>query len=99
MTRVCCPSCRLRFTGAATAFATICPECSHPLQPVRAQDAVGFRLFASDDALPSPPAADGNAAAASAERHAVMGDWNVRLLEAAVRRARNQVGGPPFRDG
>ena len=58
MTRVCCPSCRLRLTPAATAILAICPECRHELHAVASAEAlVGYRLFDPSDALPALPAA------------------------------------------
>jgi len=46
MTRVSCPSCRLRFTSAAAAFLTTCPVCGDELQPVASAEAIlGYRLF------------------------------------------------------
>ena len=52
MTRVCCPSCRLRFTAASTALTT-CPECARDLEAVTSAAAtLGYRLFETD----SPPA-------------------------------------------
>jgi hypothetical protein len=56
MTRLSCPSCRLRFTAAATATLTTCPECGDPLEPIGSAEAtMGYRLFAptaADAALP-----------------------------------------------
>jgi hypothetical protein len=49
MTRLCCPTCRLRFTRAATAFLVACPECGEPPQSVScAQQMIGLRLFEPD---------------------------------------------------
>jgi predicted nucleic acid-binding Zn-ribbon protein len=46
MTRVSCPSCRLRFTGAAAAILTTCPDCGRELQAVPSAEAtLGYRLF------------------------------------------------------
>ncbi|MEA2385626.1 MAG: hypothetical protein QOH72_5597 [Solirubrobacteraceae bacterium] len=46
MTRVSCPSCRLRFTSAAAAILTTCPACGSELQAVTSATAVlGYRLF------------------------------------------------------
>jgi hypothetical protein len=54
MTRLSCPTCRLRFAGVATATLTECPECGRPLQPVSSAEAtIGLRLF---DELAPPPA-------------------------------------------
>jgi hypothetical protein len=50
MTQVCCPSCRLRFTRAATAYLVACPECGSPPQPIASpEQVIGFRLFAHDE--------------------------------------------------
>jgi hypothetical protein len=58
MTRLSCPSCRLRFTAAATATITTCPECGRHLESViTAADTLGFRLFAPLDAQPELPMA------------------------------------------
>jgi hypothetical protein len=48
MTRASCPTCRLRFTPAATAILTSCPECGRPLQAAPSAELVGYGLFASD---------------------------------------------------
>jgi uncharacterized protein YbaR (Trm112 family) len=49
MTRLCCPRCRTRFSIAATAFLTTCPECDGPLDAVDSAAAtIGFRLFATE---------------------------------------------------
>jgi hypothetical protein len=51
MTRFCCPSCRLRFTGAATAYLEACPSCAGALAPVlSAAETLGYRLFDPGDA-------------------------------------------------
>ena len=51
MTHATCPDCRLRFTPAAAAYLPACPTCGGPLQPLNRPDgAVGFRLFAPNDA-------------------------------------------------
>ena len=58
MTRACCPSCRLRFEGAAAAHLTNCPECGAPLQaPVAARDAIGYQLHGGWDSLSELPIA------------------------------------------
>jgi hypothetical protein len=58
MTRFCCPSCRLRFAGAATASLEDCPNCAGALVPVlSAADALGYRLFDAVDAPPALPMA------------------------------------------
>jgi len=68
MTQACCPTCRLRFTRATTAYLSGCPQCGEELQPEpNAQRIIGFRLFSPDDvavvmpqavaiAMPSPDA-------------------------------------------
>jgi hypothetical protein len=54
MTRLSCPTCRLRFSGVATVTLTSCPECGRALEAVAsAEAAMGLRLF---DALDPPPA-------------------------------------------
>lgn len=56
MTRACCPSCGLRFTVAAAAHLTACPECGEPPQLVpSAEHVLGFRLCA-DAGLAEAPA-------------------------------------------
>jgi hypothetical protein len=58
MTRVCCPSCRLRFTGAPAASLTSCPHCDEVLQPVvSAALTMGYRLYDVVDPLPAMPTA------------------------------------------
>jgi hypothetical protein len=58
MTRVCCPSCRLRFTRAAAAYLVTCPECGQPPQPVSgAELALGYQLFSDDDRSDTMPVA------------------------------------------
>jgi len=43
MTRVSCPSCRLRFGAAATAILSSCPECGRHLEAVTsAEEILGF---------------------------------------------------------
>ena len=57
MTRLSCPTCRLRFPTAASQ-PEFCPECSGELQPVPSAEAVlGYRLFDVLDAPPAPPIA------------------------------------------
>ena len=59
MTRLSCPSCRLRFTGAATATITTCPDCGRHLEAaISAADTLGYRLFAPLDPQPELPLAD-----------------------------------------
>jgi hypothetical protein len=54
MTHLCCPSCRLRFTPAASAYLTACPECGQPPRPLSdLRSAIGLRLFRVED-LPQP---------------------------------------------
>ena len=58
MTRLSCPTCRLRFTAAATATITTCPDCGRHLQAVvSAEEMLGFRLFAPLDPQPELPMA------------------------------------------
>jgi hypothetical protein len=58
MTQVCCPTCRLRFTRAASAYLVACPKCGEPPQLVSsAHLTIGFRLFAHDDLDDAPPRA------------------------------------------
>jgi hypothetical protein len=58
MTRLSCPTCRLRFSGAATATLTTCPDCCRPLEAVGSAEAtLGCRLFAPTDPLPALPMA------------------------------------------
>jgi hypothetical protein len=46
MTRLTCPSCRLRFASASAATLTICPSCAGDLQAVASAEAtLGFRLY------------------------------------------------------
>jgi predicted amidophosphoribosyltransferase len=58
MTRLLCPSCRLRFTAVATATLTTCPDCGRPLDAAgSAETTLGYRLFAAPDAEPALPTA------------------------------------------
>jgi hypothetical protein len=58
MTRLSCPSCRLRFSAAAAATITTCPACGRHLEPViSAEDTLGFRLFTAADPQPELPMA------------------------------------------
>ncbi len=58
MTHACCESCRIRFTPAAAAFLTACPECGLPPQRLAAlAGAVGYRLFRLEDAPRALPEA------------------------------------------
>jgi hypothetical protein len=53
MTQLCCPRCRLRFTGAAGASLTACPRCGEPPEEMaRAAQALGFQLVVQDHRLP-----------------------------------------------
>jgi len=50
MTHLCCPACRLRFTHAAAAYLTACPECGDSLQPIDSLERTfGFRLVGPED--------------------------------------------------
>jgi hypothetical protein len=58
MTRFCCPTCRLRFSGAATASIEACPRCAADLAPVgSAAETLGYRLFEAADMPPVLPMA------------------------------------------
>ena len=58
MTRLSCPSCRLRFKAAATAAITTCPDCGRHLDAViSAEGTLGFRLFTPLDPQPELPMA------------------------------------------
>jgi hypothetical protein len=58
MTRLSCPSCRLRFTNAVTAALTTCPECGRELQAVNSAETIlGYRLFEAVDPHPALPMA------------------------------------------
>ncbi len=50
MTRLCCPRCRLRFTPAAAAHITACPECRDSPKPITSLErTLGFRLVGPED--------------------------------------------------
>jgi hypothetical protein len=50
MTHTCCPSCRLRFTPAAAAYLTACPECGNAPQTIAGLERTfGFGLIRLDD--------------------------------------------------
>jgi DNA-binding NarL/FixJ family response regulator len=58
MTRLSCPSCQLRFSAAAAASITTCPDCGRQLEAViSAEDTLGFRLFTPLDPQPELPMA------------------------------------------
>jgi hypothetical protein len=58
MTRFCCPSCRLRFAGAATVLLESCPRCAGDVEPViSAAETLGYRLFDASDVPPVLPMA------------------------------------------
>jgi hypothetical protein len=60
MTRLTCPSCRLRFGAAAAAILSSCPECGRSLEAVDSSAAtLGLRLFAATDpSVPLPVAVE-----------------------------------------
>jgi hypothetical protein len=49
MAHLCCPDCRLRFTPAASAYISSCPECGTQPQQITSEGAVGFRLVGPED--------------------------------------------------
>ena len=58
MTRLSCPTCRLRFASAAALHLKDCPECGRALHPVAAAEAaLGYRLFVAIDSPPAPSVA------------------------------------------
>ncbi len=58
MTHACCAGCRIRFTPAASAYLTACPECGESPQTLGGlAEAVGYRLFRLEDAAPALPEA------------------------------------------
>lgn len=58
MTHVGCPNCRLRFTTAAAACLSACPECGRAPQPITgAEGVLGFRLFILEDVPHDSPEA------------------------------------------
>ena len=72
MTRLSCPSCRLRFAAAASATVTTCPACGRRLEAViSAEDTLGFRLFTPLDPQPELPMA----VEAALPIHDVHPDW------------------------
>jgi hypothetical protein len=58
--QLCCPRCRLRFTPAAAAYISACPECGDPPQTIANRRwTSGFRLVGPadlPDELPNAPA-------------------------------------------
>ena len=55
MTRVTCPSCRLRFGAAAAVTLASCPECGRALEDAgSAAASMGFRLFGSAEPESEP---------------------------------------------
>jgi hypothetical protein len=58
MTRLSCPSCRLRFTAAVASNLTTCPDCGGDLEAVSsAAGTLGYRLFTPLDPQPALPMA------------------------------------------
>jgi hypothetical protein len=57
MTQLCCPRCWLRFTSAAAAYLSECPECGGSLQLSSLEGIVGFRIFRFEDVPRSLPQA------------------------------------------
>jgi hypothetical protein len=58
MTHVGCPTCRVRFTQAAAAYLSDCPECGRPLQSVaNAEGVLGFRIYIPEDVPQQMPEA------------------------------------------
>jgi hypothetical protein len=50
MTNLCCPRCRMRFTPAAAAYITACPECGDSPQAMTSLERTfGFRLVGPED--------------------------------------------------
>jgi hypothetical protein len=50
MTHLCCARCRLRFTPAAAAYITACPECGDSPRPITSLECTfGFRLVGPED--------------------------------------------------
>jgi hypothetical protein len=62
MTQSCCPSCRLRFSRMTAAHLVACPFCAVPLQTLRADAALGFRLLAMDGLAVDDPMDETNIA-------------------------------------
>jgi hypothetical protein len=59
MTRLSCPSCRLRFNTVAAATLTTCPDCGRDLDAVTSAQAIlGYRLFEPGDPRPLPIAVE-----------------------------------------
>jgi hypothetical protein len=47
---LCCAHCRLRFTPAAAAYVTVCPECGDTPQPIASLELTfGFRVLGPED--------------------------------------------------
>ena len=58
MTRLTCPSCRLRFASASATTLTTCPSCDRDLQAnASAEATLGFRLFEVVDSPVALPVA------------------------------------------
>jgi hypothetical protein len=50
MSYLCCSPCGLRFTPAAVAYITACPECGNSPQPIATLErTLGFRLVGPED--------------------------------------------------
>lgn len=48
MTRVSCPSCRMRFARETATHITACPVCGGRLARISADGALGLRLFTAE---------------------------------------------------
>ncbi len=88
MTRVSCPSCRLRFGAAATAILSTCPECGRHLEATAsAEETLGFSLVRADRRAAHP--ADGRRGRRADRRSA-----HRARLSATPEARRPRAGGP-----
>ena len=85
MTHLCCPNCRLRFTPAAAAYISACPECAAPPEAASLERTLGFRLVGPED-LPHelPYATDVSGAPPGPGSAAIMTDRHLRILRLVV---------------
>ena len=81
MSYVCCSPCRLRFTPAAAAYITACPECGNSPQAIATLErSLGFRLVGPEDLPMSSPRIRNRDHISRAGRSTIVTDSHIRIL-------------------